>query len=283
LGDKISAEKDIIEYWLNQKGFSTVKNIQVSNRDIGILALKPENGVNGFYHIEVSCSLTSGLSEKDVKKGISKFISKTFNEVLIIKGVNKIIKNISGEKMEYKKILVVSNLPVSKEEEILNEFQSKEINIFKFEDIMADVILELDTQYYNDSVLRTLQLTKFLLLSQPEKLAMLLDKKGKYSILNQKSKQRFIDSFLSQDDKLFKNIETEKIAGLIKHSKMRDPEQLAEVIVRELLGSKTKKKFLEAVIKQEKMQSIFKKPVKVYEVKEKFEKKQKPLMSFFRN
>jgi hypothetical protein len=246
------------------------------------LALKPENGLTKFYHIEVACSLTSGLTEKDVKKGISTFVDKTFRDANVAKGVDNAIKNISGEKQEYQKILVMSNLPLSREEEIINEFRGQNINIFKFEDIMADVILDLDTQYYRDDILRTLQLTKYLLLAQPEKLAMLLDKTGKYSILNQKTRQKFIDMFLNQDEKMLRNLEVEQIAQLIKHSKLRDPEQLADVIAKELLGSKTKKRFMEAMVSQEGMQSVFKKPVAVHEVKDQLDKKHKPLMSFFR-
>jgi hypothetical protein len=201
---------------------------------------------------------------------------------LIVKGVDNTIKNMTGEKREYGKILVLSNLPCSKEDEIINEFKEKNVHIFKFEDIMADVILDIDTQYYKDDILRTLQLTKYLLLAQPEKLAGLLDKTGPYSILNQKTKQKFIDVFLSQDERMLKNLEVDKIAQLIKYSKLRDPEQLADVIVKELLGSKSKKKFLEAVVNQQGMQSVFKKPVTVHEVKEQLEPKHKPLMSFFR-
>jgi hypothetical protein len=246
------------------------------------LALKPENNLTKFYHIEVACSLTSGLTEKDIKKGIMNFIDKTFNDETVSKGVNNTIKNVCGENQDHQRILVLSNLPVSREEEIIAEFREKDINIFKFEDIMADVILDLDTQYYKDDILRTLQLTKYLLLAQPEKLAKLLDKTGSYSIFNQKTRQKFIDVFLSQDEKMLRNLDVSQIAQMIKHSKLRDPEQLADVIVKELLGSKTKKRFMEAMVSQEGMQSVFKKPVAVHEVKDQFEKKHKPLMSFFR-
>jgi hypothetical protein len=237
--------------------------------------------VNEYYHIEISCSLTSGLSEKDIKKAIQKFINKTFNEAIIIKKVNSILKKITGEKIEYKKILVLSNIPSSREEIIIEEFKSKNINIIKFEDIITEIILDLDTQYYRDDVLRTLQLTKFLLLTKPDKLAILLEKKGKHSILNQKTKQKFIDLFISQDDKILKNMKIEKISKLIKYSKLKDPEHLAKVIVEELISSKSKRKFLEAIVNQDKMKSLFKKPVKTHEIKQVLKKKQKPLLSFF--
>ena len=174
------------------------------------MALKPESNANKFYHIEVSCSLTSGLSEKDVKKGIENFIRKRFNDSLIVKGVNKAIKNIIGEKQEYEKIAVVSNLPISREKEIIEGFKLKNINIFKFEDIMCDVILELDTQYYGDDVIRALQLTKYLLLARPDKLAMLFDKKEDHPILTQKTRQKFVNYFLNQEGtkKLLKNLNT---------------------------------------------------------------------------
>ncbi|MCK4520984.1 MAG: hypothetical protein KAU20_00285 [Nanoarchaeota archaeon] len=247
------------------------------------MALKPESNANRFYHIEVSCSLTSGLSEKDVKKGIENFIRKRFNDSLIIKGVNNAIKNIIGEKQEYEKIAVVSNLPVSREKEIIEGFKLKNINILKFEDIMCDVILDLDTQYYRDDVIRTLQLTKYLLLAQPDKLAMLLDKKENHPVLNQKTRQKFVNCFLNQEGtkKLLKNLNTKELAILLKHSKLRQPEILAEIIIEEILGKKSKKRFLNAVIKQDKMKGIFKKPVTASGLKQRLEKKNKPLMSFF--
>ena len=282
-GIKISAEKQIIDYWLNQKGFSTVKNIKMSNRDIGILALKPDKGENMFYHIEVSCSLTSGLSEKDVKKGIENFIRKRFNDSLIVKGVNKAIKNLTGDKQEYSKIAVVSNLPLSKEKEIIDEFRLKDINIFKFEDIMCDVILDMDTQYYRDDVMRALQLTKYLLLAQPDKLAMLLDKKDKYAVLNQKTRQRFVSYFLNQDEtkKSLKNLSEKDLAIILKNSKLKQPEVLAEIIVKEVLGNRSQKRFLKAVVKQEKMKKVFKEPVSINGLKQRLERKNQPLMSFF--
>ena len=61
----MSAEKDIVNFWYNKKGFFTINNLKTSsNKDVGILALKLDNdGVNGVFHIQVSCSITNNISE----------------------------------------------------------------------------------------------------------------------------------------------------------------------------------------------------------------------------
>lgn len=52
----MNAEKDIVNIWLNQHGFFTVRDINAKNRVIDFLAYKPGEVIQ---HIEVNCSVSS--------------------------------------------------------------------------------------------------------------------------------------------------------------------------------------------------------------------------------
>ena len=63
----LSAEKEIVDFWLNRKGYFTVNNLKSGNKDIGILALKFDKGtLTHIMHVEVNCSITG--SDKDVSE-----------------------------------------------------------------------------------------------------------------------------------------------------------------------------------------------------------------------
>ena len=51
----MSAEKEVVNFWLNRKGYFTVSNIKSGNKDVGILALKfDKDSLTRIMHIEVS-------------------------------------------------------------------------------------------------------------------------------------------------------------------------------------------------------------------------------------
>ena len=61
----MSAEKEVVNFWLNRKGYFTVNNLKSGNKDIGILALKFDKGsLTKVMHVEVNCSIT-GFTEQN--------------------------------------------------------------------------------------------------------------------------------------------------------------------------------------------------------------------------
>jgi len=86
----LSAEKEVINFWLNRKGYFTVNNLKSGNTDIGILALKFDKGVlTHIMHVEIICSIT-GFSEQNF--AIDKLIDDKFDDRNITVAIKKYTK-----------------------------------------------------------------------------------------------------------------------------------------------------------------------------------------------
>ena len=59
---------------------------------------------------------------------------------------------------------------------ITKKLEKNGLKLMEFENILSDVMKDLKTEYFKNDILRTLQITKFLLISNPKKLVELLPK-----------------------------------------------------------------------------------------------------------
>ncbi len=213
----MSAEKQIVNYWLNTQDFFTINNIKVRNKDIGIIALKfKKEKLSEAWHIEVSCSISGSITETtELKNTVNKFINSKFLDKAIKEKIEKYASQFSN--VDIKKVLVLGLLPKSRKKEIINNFKTKGIRIIEFDEIIYSVIENMDTQYYNDSTIRTLQLVKYLLLSNPKKLAELVEKGN---ILNTSTRGKFFNDLLDMEliKKEFTKTGDEQIASILKNS-----------------------------------------------------------------
>lgn len=271
---KMTAEKEIVNYWYNKKGFFTINNIKTSsNKDAGILALNFNNGkVDDIFHVEVVCSITNNISETtNLDKSINKIITEKFEDEGITQTINNYLTQFSIQKNKIKKIIVLGAVPKSRKSEIIREFNQKEVEVIEFENILYDVLEQLDTQYYRNDIIRTLQLTKFLLLSEPTKLAKLLLNDA----FTSNSRKEFLSNILDNNEivREFKKTNIERLGVILKNSALK-PNELAEMIENNILNKKTRKLFLNSLMEQEKMRKILNKSKKV----KKFEM---PLEKFF--
>ena len=251
----MSAEKEIVNYWYNKKGFFTINNIKTtSNRDIGILALRiNKNEIEEVFHVQVSCSITSNMAEGQNTDGsISRIINERFDESLLEDAVKGIIGHISIQKESIKRVMVVGALPKSSKSKVISEFGKRGVAIIEFEDILYDVFEQLDTSYYKNDIIRTLQLTKFLLLSEPSKLAKLLVNDS-----SPNSRKEFLSSMLENEDiiKEFKKTNVERLGAILKNSSLK-PKDLAEMLEQNILNKRTRKMFLNSLMEQEKTRKI---------------------------
>lgn len=258
----MSAEKEIVNYWYNKKGFFTINNIKASsNRDCGILALNFDKGkVNEIFHIEVSCSITNNIAEtSNLNRSISKIVDEKFEDENVKEIINNNIKQFSIQKPSVKKIIVLGAVPKSRKIEIVKEFSQKEVEVIEFENILYDVIEQLDTQYYRNDIIRTLQLTKFLLLSEPTKLAKLLLNDNFSSI----SRKEFLSSILDKKDiiKEFKKTNVERLSAILKNSGLK-PTELAHMLEHNILNKRTRKIFFDSLTEQEKIRKVVNKIIK---------------------
>lgn len=265
---KLSAEKEIVNYWYNKNGFFTINNIKAANRDVGVLALKfKKEKLEEVHHIEVSCSISGNTMEKNLDSFVKKTIDEKFNNKSVISEVNKNLKDFSGIK-KIKKVLVLGMLPKSRKKELISGFKNKDVIVLEFHDVLSKVIGELDTQYYKNDIIRTLQLVKYLVLSEPSTFA------GLSNVLSSGSREEFLRAILEQEDiiKEFRKTNEERLAEILKHASIKDPEKLAELLQESILNRRTRKPFFETLLK---MQGLKK------EEKEEIIKREMPLDNFF--
>ncbi len=243
----MSAEKEIVNYWYNKKGFFTINNLKTgNNRDGGILALKLKGGnVEEASHVEVSCSITGSISETaSLGKSVGRIVDEKFSDAAISPLEPAFL---AGKKI--KKVIVVGSMPKSRKGEIISEFAKREVSVIGLGDVLYDVFERLDTQYYKNDILRALQLTKFLLLSEPAKLAKMLANES----FTNNSRKEFISSILDKDEIIreFKKTNVERLGMILKSSGIK-PGELAGIIENSILNNKTRKLFLDSLMHQEK-------------------------------
>lgn len=261
----MSAEKEIVNYWYNKNGFFTLNNIKVSNRDFGILAIKyKKEKAHEVRHIDVSCSITSTALEKDSLSFIKKINREKFQNK---KFLDKYLGVFPGIK-KFKHVLILSNIPKSREKEIIKQFKEHEIKVIAFNTILAKVIEDIDTQYYKNNVIRTLQLLKYTVLNKPhnfELVSSLLSSGGKEEYLKTVLRDKGVIKKLSKTDE-------EVLKDLLKHASVKNPEKLAGLIQENILNRLTRKPFLDALLK---LQGVRK------EIKKELIRKEKSLKEFF--
>ena len=248
----MSAEKEIVNYWYNKKGLFTVNNIKTNNnRDCGILALKFDNSnVNEVFHIGVSCSITNNISETaNPEKSVGKIVDEKFDDKSVKSSVNKYIKQFSVPENNVKKIIILGAVPKSRRTDIIRKFNERNVEVILFEDVLYDVMEQLDTQYYKNDIVRTLQLTKFLLLSEPAKLAKMLANDNHTS----NSRKEFLSNILGNEDivKDFRKTNVERLSIILKNSDIT-PTELAGVLNSNILNKRTRGIFMNSLIEQQK-------------------------------
>ena len=262
----MNPEKEIVNLWLNKKGFFTINDINAGkNKVIDIIAIKLANGkLERVEHVEVNCSISSTIVDKDIDEYVKKFEDKT-----VIKKVKQVVKEFVGTEFSYEKTLVLTSN---------KKIELKGINVLKFDDIIYEVTDNIDKQNYRNTTLRTIQLIKYLLIANPANLAELLKKETGNKILNQGTREMFITELLKQDDvkRILEKESNEKIIiDIVKESSLKRPERLAKALEHDMLTNRTRSRFLKSLLLQEKIAKVSKTLLKP--------KKQKPLQYFFKN
>ncbi len=236
----MNAEKEIVNLWLNKKGYFTINNVKVRNRDIGIIAIKFKDGVmDKVFHVDVTCSIAQNIIGDN--KTARLYVKKHFEDPLIVKEVKRNIKAFLGRNVPYDKIAVLNPSP----QPIKEQLERNNIKVIDIGEVLYDVMVDLDTQYYKDPLIRALQLLKHNLLIEPKKAAKLMSE-----ILNQNTRPSFVHSLLEQDEikkTLKRSYSEEQLISLIKHSTLKRPQRLVRALEEDLLTRRTRKSFFEAL------------------------------------
>ena len=249
----MSAEKEIVNYWYNKRGFFTINNIKTSNnKDCGILALRFDHyKVSEILHIGISCSITNNIADyKDLRASVNKVVKEKFEENNVKETVHEQLGQFSLGMYKIKNVIVLGAVTKSRKSEITKEFDNKNVEVMDFENILFDIFEQLDTQYYRNDIIRTLQLTKFLLLNEPTKLAKFIVNDS----VSSASRKEFLASLLEKDQilKEFKKTNVERLSVILKNSGLK-PSELAHMIEHNILNKRTRKLFFDSLTEQEKV------------------------------
>ncbi|MBI2546012.1 hypothetical protein HYV81_02420 [Candidatus Woesearchaeota archaeon] len=280
----MSAEKQVVDYWLNAKGFFTVTNLKAANRDVGILALKfSEGSVQEIWHIEINCSITSSVSDSgDTKKLVENFTANNFNNPAVTNAIRRYTKSHMGSEYTYRKILVLGSMPRSKKTEMVAGFSGEGIRVIEFKDVLIEVMEQLDTQYYKNDVVRSLQLMKYLVLSDAEAVVELIG--SNRDVLTAYDTAKVLKTLITKETirKSFARSTSDKeLIAMLKQSSLRQPEKLAKV-ASEVLGKNATKKFLITLLSQEKIGRTLPRSFSADTIKSSIERKQKPLKYYLK-
>jgi len=261
----MNPEKEVVNWWLNKQGYFTVNSIKVAkNKEINILAIKLANGkLEKIVHVETACSISS-VDNLSPTEHLSKF-----NDPLVLNKIKNIINKYVNKGAKHEKALVLGI--TSK----LDEFKKLQgIRIYLFKDILSDVLITLNKQNYRNEIIRTLQLVKYITLANPEKLAELIGDEEKNKTLKLNTREELLDYLLNQKEviRVLSKKRFEKHLGeILKHSSLTRPEKLAHVLIDSIMSTRTRNRFIKALLEHKDIKPIVKKS-----------KRQKPLHYFFR-
>ena len=261
----MSAEKEVVNFWLNRKGYFTVNNLKSGNKDIGILALKFDKGsLTKVMHIEVNCSIT-GFNEQNY--AMDKLVDEKFDDKSLISAIKGYTKSM-GKDVGIENVVVLNSLPKDKDV-IIKKLGKNDIIMMEFEDIISDVMKELKTEYFKNDVIRTMQIIKFLLMQNPKKFVDVL-----HNTMSQAKIREFLAELLSRDEivKEFKKTNEERLALILKQAAIK-PEKLAEMLEKDVLNRRTRKPFIKSLMEQKKIGKVYKKELE--------SRKETPLRKFF--
>ncbi|MBN1156390.1 hypothetical protein JXA85_02145 [Candidatus Woesearchaeota archaeon] len=248
----MNPDKEIVTWWLNRNGFFTINSIKASNnREVDILAIRlSEGSAEEIQHVELACSIT-----KSESYSVQEYLKK-FNDKAIDKVVKDAIKAFVGREATYRKVLVVGELPLQSELRKLSE-----ITVLRFSDIATQVIKRLDKQNHRNPTIRSIQMIKYLVLANPKKSAEILLDEEYNKTLNQITKDIFVRNILSDAEvqRLIGKEENERaLIEILKHSTLNKPEKLAKLIDEEVLGKRSRNKFINAFLKSEEVKKEIK-------------------------
>lgn len=142
-------DEEIVEQWLNQHGFFTMRGIKCGVDEIDLLALKPSQTKPEFWHVEVQVSFrpvgyiggdtnAKKRNKEQIEDGVEKWVEKKFTSK---KKKEKRESIVSGA--EWKYVLVCANLKDETEIQIMDRLGVK---VYRYSEILADVVSSKEHQ-----------------------------------------------------------------------------------------------------------------------------------------
>ncbi|MBI3033792.1 hypothetical protein HYY72_01400 [Candidatus Woesearchaeota archaeon] len=255
----MSPEREIVNIWLNRRGFFTVSGINAGSRVIDFIAVS-HKAEPRIMHIEVTCSISSNfILERDVIE-----INRLFKDSNVNSAVQRYIRDWFGKPYNYENVLVTN----------FQNLKLDGIRIIKFEDVLFDVINDMDKQRYRSQAIRTMQLIKFLLMGNPVRMSELFGRQSLYKPMSAQAKEELIKELLSQESgkRVFRKQSNEQLlVEILRSSSLNNPERLANAL-EEILTKRTGSRFLRMLMEKKGVQSAIREEIS----------KDKKLESFFK-
>ncbi|MBN2566953.1 hypothetical protein JXB02_02610 [Candidatus Woesearchaeota archaeon] len=246
------ADRDIVNFWLMRRGYSTVQSIKASrNRKIDFLAVRYKADRTAVTHVEVISALSGPPA------GTQTSFEQYVKDRLLAKSVETrargyVKRHYGATALE--RMAVIGEYPRSRKDQLRIALKKAGIIIVFFEDVLFEVLSGLDMQDYQNEAIRTLQVVKYQLLGKPDTLARLLGDRSIDTVLNTNTRGEFVGALLDQPEiikTLGRQAHEERLIAALKASSLRRAERFAKA-VSEVIGTKAKRQFLKHLLVGEK-------------------------------
>ena len=156
-------DEEIVEYWLNNKGFFCMRGLKTGLGEIDFLAIKPDKKNLECWQVECQVSFrpigyigggpsAKKRNEKDVEKGVEEYIEKKFTSQKKIEKRESIISN-----AKWKYVLVCAEARHKVE---LDHFKNKGITVYRYKDILKE--LEESVSQVNSTAGNILEILRYI-------------------------------------------------------------------------------------------------------------------------
>ena len=156
-------DEEIVEYWLNNKGFFCMRGVKTGLGEIDCLAIRPDKKNLECWQVECQVSFrpigyigggpsAKKRNEKDVEKGVEEYIEKKFTSQKKIEKRESIISN-----AKWKYVLVCAEARHKVE---LDHFKNKGITVYRYKDILKE--LEESVSQVNSTAGNILEILRYI-------------------------------------------------------------------------------------------------------------------------
>lgn len=135
-------DEEIVEYWLNNKGFFCMRGVKSGLGEIDFLAIRPNEQSFDAWHVEVQVSFrpigylggntnAKKRTDEEVIEGVEQWINKKFTDEKKVQRRNDILPN-----ADWRYVLVCGELRHAAEAELMRE---RGIEVLRYNQIISEL------------------------------------------------------------------------------------------------------------------------------------------------
>lgn len=136
-------DEEVVEYWLNNKGFFCMRGVKTGLGEIDFLAIRPASGGFECWQVEVTVSfrpigyIGGGSSAKrrtdsEVRQGVVDWVEKKFTAPKKVERRDEILPG-----AEWQKVLVCAEVRHDGELEL---FEQHGVHVLRYKDLLLDLV-----------------------------------------------------------------------------------------------------------------------------------------------